>query len=303
MSKAQWLALSALPGVGGVTLKRLVERFGSVAGVFDAADDQLQQVPRVTADVVARLRATSLDQLEEELVSLSEEGVQVLTWDDSDYPANLRPIGDAPPVLFVRGVLRPADQTAVAIVGTRQPTAQGAQYAEGLALELAARGVTIVSGLALGIDTFAHQGALLATDGRTLAVLGCGLRLVHPAENRALAEQIERRGAVLSEFRPDTPPRGPQLMARDRVVSGLSRAVIVVEAGEQSGSLDTADKARRQGRLVLAVPGSPGADQLLQQGVDALDPAAADLDALVRRLSAASDALAPPPPPAQLSLW
>lgn len=303
MSKAQWLALSALPGVGGVTLKRLVERFGSVTAVFDAADDDLRQVPRVTAVTGARLRATSLDQLEDELVSLSEEGVQVLTWDDSDYPANLLPIADAPPVLFVRGELRLSDQNAVAIVGTCQPTAQGAQYAEGLALELAARGVTIVSGLALGIDTLAHQGALLAPEGRTLAVLGSGLRLVQPAENRTLAEQIERREAVLSEFRPDTPPRGPQLMARDRIVSGLSRAVIVVEAGEQSGSLDTADKARRQGRLVLAVPGSPGADQMLQQGVEALDPAAADLGALVRRLSAPPDSPAVPPPPAQLGLW
>ncbi len=303
MSKAQWLALAALPGVGGVTLKRLVERFGSVAGVFDAADDDLRHVPRVTAETVARLRATSLDQLEAELVSLSDEGVQVLTWDDDAYPAGLRPLTDAPPVLFLRGGLRPSDQTAVALVGTRQPTARGAHYAEGLACELAARGVTIVSGLALGIDTLAHQGALLAPEGRTLAVLGSGLRVVHPGENRALAERIEGRGAVLSEFRPDTPPRGPQLMARDRIVSGLSRAVIVVEAGEKSGSLDTAEKARRQGRPVLAVPGSPGTDLLLQQGAEALDPAAADLDGLVRRLVDAPAQPDSPPPPAQLSLW
>ena len=303
MSKAQWLALSALPGVGGVTLKRLVERFGSVAAVFDATDEELRQVPRLTAEAVARLRATALDDLEAELLSLSEEGVQVLTPDDADYPANLLPLADAPPVLFLRGEVRPADQCAVAIVGTRQPTPVGAQLAEGLACELAARGVTVVSGLALGIDTFAHQGALLASEGRTLAVLGSGLRVVHPAENRALAERIEGRGAVLSELRPATPPRGPQLMARDRVVSGLSRAVIVVEAGEKSGSLDTADKARRQGRLVLAVPGSPGTDQLLQQGAEALDPATADLDRLARRLSQATVPPTPPTPPAQLSLW
>src|SRR5687767_9603266 len=140
MSKAHWLALSTLPGIGGVTLRRLIDRCGSIEAVFDAADETLRQVPRVSAEAIARLRAIDLDTLETELVSLNDDGIEVLTWDDTDYPANLRPLPDAPPLLFLRGNLRPADQTAVAIVGTRQPTPRAAELAEGLACELAARG-------------------------------------------------------------------------------------------------------------------------------------------------------------------
>jgi len=160
--------------------------------------------------------------------------------------------------------------------------------------ELAARGLTVVSGLALGVDAAAHRGAFEA--GRTLAVLGSGIRFIHPKENTELAEQIVRRGALLSELHPNTPPRGPQLMARDRIVSGLSRAVIVVEAGEKSGSLDTAGRAAKQGRLVFAVPGSAGTDQLIAAGARRLDPASLDFDAL------ADEIFQHPPPPAFGSL-
>jgi DNA processing protein len=138
--------------------------------------------------------------------------------------------------------------------------------------------------LALGIDTAAHRGALQAADGRTLAVLGSGLRAIHPRQNLPLAEAIAQRGALLSELHPATPPLGPNLMARDRLISGLSRAVIVVEANEKSGSLDTAAKARRQGRLLLAVPGSPGTQALLAGGVEPLDLRTTDLDALSQRI-------------------
>ncbi len=301
MSKAHWLALTTLSGVGSVTLRRLLDRFGDLAAVFDAPDRELLSIPRVTPDVVAHLHAISLDVLSEEIASLSDEGITVLTWEDEGFPAPLRPLPDAPPVLFVRGEVRRADELAVAIVGTREPTPRAREWAEGLACEVAARGVTVVSGLALGIDTAAHQGALAAPSGRTLAILGSGIRVVHPRENRDLAERIIQRGALLSEFHPATPPRGPQLMARDRIVSGLSRAVIVVEAGEKSGSLDTAARARRQGRPVFAVPGSPGTDALLAQGAETLDITTLDSDAFVRRLTSPSpDA---PPPPTQLGLW
>ena len=266
MSKVHWLALSSVPGVGGVTAKKLIGRFGDIEAVFDTPDEDLLTVPRVTPDMVARLRAISLESLEEELASLGEEGIQVFTWDDEEYPANLRPTDDSPPVLFVSGDVRPEDERAVAIVGTREPTPSAVERAETIARELAARGWTIVSGLALGIDTAAHRGALKADEGRTLAVLGSGLRTIHPRENARLAEEIICRGALLSEFHPNSPPRGQNLMARDRIVSGLSRAVIVVEAGEKSGSLDTAAKARRQGRPVWAVPGSPGTDLLIKNG-------------------------------------
>lgn len=285
MSKVHWLALSTIPGIGGATARRLVERFGSLEAAWDASDEELRQVPRITPEVVACLRAISLDALEVELAALAEEGLDVVMWDDPGYPANLRHLGDAPPLLFVRGNLRPTDVQAVAIVGTRQPTPQGAAFAEKLAHGLAERGLTIVSGLALGIDTAAHRGALQAAGGRTLAVLGSGLRAIHPRENISLADAITHQGALLSELHPDAPPRGPNLMARDRIMSGLSRAVVVVEAGEKSGSLDTAAKARRQGRLLLAVPGSPGTQALLAMGAEPLDPQAADLDVLSQRIN------------------
>jgi DNA processing protein len=156
-----------------------------------------------------------------------------------------------------------------------------------IARELADRGLTVVSGLAIGIDTAAHRGALAAPGGRTLAVPGSGLRAIHPRQNAPLAEAIARRGALLSEVHPNTPVSGPVLMARDRITSGLARAVIVVEAGEKSGSLDTAARARRQGRLLFALPGSPGTDALLAGGgSEALELQRANPDDLARRIRA-----------------
>jgi len=286
MAKVHWLALNAVSGIGGVTARRLLERFGSVEAAFEAPDEELLAVPRFSHQMVARLRALSLEALEEDLAALAEEGLQVLTWDDGGYPANLRPLPDAPPLLFMRGELCPSDAEAVAIVGTRRPSPTAAALAEMLAREFAGRGLTVVSGLALGVDTAAHRGALQAEGGRTLAVPGSGLRAIHPRTNRSLAEEIASRGALLSELQPDVPARGPNLMARGRIVSGLSRAVIVVEADERSGSLDTAAKARRQGRLVFAVPGSPGTDALLTAGAEPLDAPATDLEALSERIRA-----------------
>jgi DNA processing protein len=285
MSKVHWLALSTLQGVGSVTVRKLIERFGSVEAIFDAPDADLLCVPRITAEVVARLRAISLNDLEVELTSLVDEGLQVITWDDAIYPVNLKQVQNAPPLLFMRGGLQERDAQAVAIVGTRQPTSQADWLAEMLARELAARGLTIVSGLAVGIDTAAHRGALQAKNGRTLAVLGSGLRAIHPHQNISLAEKIVQHGALFSELAPNTRVRGANLMARDRIVSGLSLAVIVVEAREKSGSLDTANKARRQERLLFAVPGSPGTDALLASGAKALQPQAIDFDGLSRCIS------------------
>jgi DNA processing protein len=229
MSKVHWLALSTLQGVGSVTVRKLIERFGSVEAIFDAPDADLLCVPRITAEVVARLRAISLNDLEVELTSLADEGLQVITWDDAIYPVNLKQVQDAPPLLFMRGELQERDAQAVAIVGTRQPTSQADRLAEMLARELAARGLTIVSGLAVGIDTAAHRGALQAKNGRTLAVLGSGLRAIHPHQNISLAEEIVQHGALFSELAPNTRVRGANLMARDRIISGLSLAVIVVQ--------------------------------------------------------------------------
>jgi len=298
VSKVHWLALSMVSGIGGVTARRLADRLGGVEAVFGASDEELIGVPRITLEIVARLREVSLDDLDDEIANLSDDGIALITWDDAEYPSNLRRVDDAPPVLFARGEITAADENAVAIVGTRDPAQQSAEFARNLARSLAERGVTIVSGLASGVDTAAHEGALQATGGRTLSVLGSGVRVIHPRENTDLAETIVGRGALVSEFHPNAPPSGPNLMARDRVISGLSKAVIVVEAGLKSGSLDTGVKARRQGRLVFAVPGSPGTDELIASAADPLHPDAQAAEEIIRRLSVSLDGETE-----QLSLW
>jgi DNA processing protein len=305
MSKAHWLALSMVSGIGGATLRRLIEEFGDIEAVFEASSQDLIQVPRVTPAIAERIKAISLPQIEDELLSLYEEGLAVLTLEDDDYPANLCPLSDAPAVLFVRGELLPDDEQAVAIVGTRQPREASLTLAETLGRELARHGLAVVSGLALGIDTAAHRGALAAGEGRTLAVLGSGLRVIHPRENVELSEEIAARGALLSELHPNTPPRARQLMARDRIISGLARAVIVVEAGENSGSLDTATRGRKQGRLIFAVGGSPGTEQLLSEGAISLpaDTAALDFEELSQRIRAYPIPGKPEAVIRQASLW
>jgi DNA processing protein len=300
MSDAYWLALATVPGIGGVTARKLIERFGDVESIFAATAEALSEIPRVTPAMAQQILAAPIEQLENELLSLDDEGIDVLTWDNNRFPARLRPLPDAPLVLFMRGTLKHTDDNAVAIVGTREPTRSAVETAQTIGRELAARGLTIVSGLALGIDTAGHRGAI--ETGRTIAVLGSGLRTIHPRENVELAEEISRRGAILSELHPNTPPKGQHLMARDRIISGLSRAVIVIEAGEKSGSLDTASKAIKQGRLVYAVPGSAGTDQLIAGGAQRIDPSAIKFDQLAAAM------IDPPMPdersaPQQSSFW
>lgn len=284
MSKAHWLGLSTLPGVGGATLSKLIERFGTAEAVYHASDTELLAIPRVTEQTVAHLQQIRLEQIEAEILSLEEESISVLTWEDAVYPHLLQSISSAPPILYAQGHIAPQDENAVAIIGTREPTPDSIQVAQSIAQEFAHRGLTIISGLAIGIDTAAHKGALMAENGRTIAVLGSGLQAIHPRQNISLAEQITHRGAVISEYRPRTRVKGSQLMARDRIISGLSLAVIVIQANEKSGTLDTAQKARKQDRMLFAIPGSPGADLLISQGADALNPNQIDYDALVKRI-------------------
>ena len=300
MSKAHWLALTTISGIGGVTARKLIDRFGDVEAIFTASVDELIEIPRVTPLMAQQILAAPIEQLESELLSLSDEGIDLLTWDDARFPTRLRPLPDAPMVLFMRGVLKRTDDNAVAIVGTREPTPSAVEVAHTIGRELAARGLTIVSGLALGIDTAGHRGAIEA--GRTIAVLGSGIRFIHPKENVDLAEDIISGGAILSELHPNTPPRGQNLMARDRIISGLSRAVIVIEAGEKSGSLDTASKAARQGRVVYAMSGSAGTDQLIAGGARIIKPGSLDFDALVAEIDQAA-IRAEPAEPHQATLW
>jgi DNA processing protein len=280
MSKSHWLALASLSGVGGATARKLIEQFGDVESIFDASDEQLLEIPRFTETMVDGLRALHPETFEQEIYALAEDEVDLLTWEDDRFPKVLRELKDAPMILFVRGAFKKGDENAVAIVGTRAASEEGIQVATTLARELALRGLCVVSGLAMGIDTAAHVGALDAEDGRTIAVLGSGIRVIHPRENAELAQRIASHGAVLSELMPNAPPRGQQLMARDRLISGLSRAVIVVEASEKSGSLDTAERARKQGRLVYSIPGSAGTEALLKGGATRLETDALDFDEL-----------------------
>lgn len=280
MSKAHWLALASISGLGGATARKLLEQFGDVEAVFDAPDEQLLEIPRVTETIVDSVHNSHPEKFEEEIYALSQDEIDVLTWDDARFPKPLLELKDAPLILFQRGAFKKGDENAVAIVGTRAASDEGAAIATNLGRELALRGLCVVSGLAQGIDTAAHMGALDAEDGRTIAVLGSGIRVIHPRENAELAERIVSRGAILSEFMPNSPPRGPQLMARDRLISGLSRAVIVVEASPKSGSLDTAERARKQKRLVYAIPGSEGTEGLLKGGALRLEMENVDFDGL-----------------------
>lgn len=224
----------------------------------------------------AGLLSTFLDQREKlnlaaELKRINAVGAYLITYVDDQYPAPLREISDPPPVLYVRGQLLPEDRRALAVVGTRKASRYGIDAAKDLSYKLAKQGITIISGLALGIDSAAHQGAIEA-HGRTIAILGCGIDILYPSENRKLALNIIEHGAVISEFPLGTKPLGANFPRRNRIVSGLSLGVLVAEAPESSGALITASLAAEQGREVFAVPANIynrnglGCNRLIQDG-------------------------------------
>lgn len=265
-SLARWVALSLIPNLGGRTLTRLLERFGSLEAVLAARPQELQQVKGVGPRLAAAIQTVNVAATGAALVRWQAGGIAILVQNSSAYPSALAALPDAPPVLFCRGTLTADDRQAVALVGTRQPAVQGHHAASALAALCASHGWTVVSGLATGIDTVAHRAALEA-GGRTLAVLGSGVCTIYPPGNRALAERIMEHGALLSETHPDAAPSAPALVARNRLISGLSRIVIVVEAGADSGCLHAARFARAQGRPVfVVVSASPGNARLLAEG-------------------------------------
>jgi DNA processing protein len=285
MKAAKWLALASAPGIGGATIRELLQRFGDLDAILSASDAQLLAIPRVTPAAVSHLRRISLEQLATKLAAWGDEEIQVLTWDDATYPEILRSIASPPPILFRQGQMVPRDRQSVAVVGTRQPTPSGSEIAHLIAYELASRGLTVISGLAIGIDTAAHRGALRARGGRTIAVLGSGLCAIHPQSNTSLAKRITKRGALLSEVTPNTVVERGHLLARNRITSGLAQAVIVVESGARGGAMVTAEKARRQDRLLLALPNSAGTDILIGEGAKALRPDHTDWDDLAEQIS------------------
>jgi DNA processing protein len=268
---AYWIAFNRVRGIGPARLRALLDAFGSIEEAWHAPADKLREVGLDRRSLANMIEARGSLDLAAELGRLRAAGVSALTWEDPGYPARLLTISDAPPVLYVRGQLRPEDDWAVAMVGTRQATVYGREAARHLAGDLASAGVTIVSGLAVGIDAEAHRAALDAK-GRTIAVLGCGIDIIYPWENRKLAEEIAARGVIVSDYAFGTKPEANNFPPRNRIISGLSRAVVVVEAGERSGALITARFAAEQGRDVLAVPGSifnrssQGANMLIREG-------------------------------------
>ena len=269
---AYWLALRRVRGAGPRTCRLLLERFGSAEQIFKATEDEITAagVGRKVAGAIAGFN--DFAPLEKELCELPRLGARLVRWTDDEYPPNLKQIADPPPYLIARGVLEPNDSSCVAVVGARAASEAGLRMAQRLGFELAAHGFVVVSGLARGIDAAAHRGALEA-GGRTIAVLGCGIDVAYPPEHRGLADTIvEQRGAILSELPLGTAPLPENFPSRNRILSGLSLGVVIVEAAEKSGSLITARMALEQDRQVFAVPGSPlsgktrGSNRLLREG-------------------------------------
>lgn len=282
-----WLALERVPNVGPITMARLRDAFGDPATSLAASADEIQRRAGLSAKL-SRAVASFLiphEAVRADIDLLDRIGCRVVTrWDD-DYPANLGQIYDPPALLFVRGEFGADIDRCVAVVGTRNPTRYGLDMTESITRDLVAAGITIVSGLARGIDTCAHQAAL-KRGGRTVGVLGCGIDVVYPKENRDLIEETAEAGAVVTEFRPGVRPLATNFFRRNRIVSGLSQAVLVVEAGKTSGSLITANHALDQNRDVFAVPGnvmnmrSRGPHHLIKQGAGLVESAADILEAV-----------------------
>jgi DNA processing protein len=265
-----WVAFSRVPFIGPSRINRLIARFGSLEQAWRASVADLRSVlDERSSDSLIKVRSTFSP--DDEMARLRRDGINVVTRANGAYPALLAEIPAPPPVLYTLGTLQPEDATAVGIVGTRRMTTYGRDMAKLLGHDLAAADVTIVSGLARGVDGIAHEAALEA-GGRTIAVLGSGVRNIYPPEHRKLAARIAESGVVLSDFHPDAQPDGPNFPARNRIISGLSLGVIVVEAPERSGALITVDFAADQGRDVFVVPGSvlssrsAGCNQLLRDG-------------------------------------
>lgn len=266
-----WLGFGLIPEIGFKRFRMLLEQFETASAAWHAPEASLRAAGLETDRLNAFLGKRAKLDLDAEFRKVSSAGAQLITQADEAYPSLLRPLPDAPPMLFVRGEITSDDTLSVAIVGTRRASTYGKDAAAYFARELAANGVTIISGMAHGVDAAAHRAAI-QTGGRTLAVLGCGIDQVYPRDHSNLAAEITRHGAVISEFPVGTKPEAYNFPRRNRIISGLSLGVLVVEAPEKSGALITATAAAEQGREVFAVPGNifnplgMGANRLIQDG-------------------------------------
>ena len=266
-----WLGFSLVPEIGPKRLAHLLTRFGALENAWTASERQLLQAGLEKQPTTNLLHIRKQIDLEAELAKIERVGARLITLADDDYPTSLKKLPDAPTILYLRGTLAAEDENALAIVGTRRASPYGRDAAYQLSKQLAAQGITVISGLAHGVDTAAHKGALDG-NGRTIAVLGCGVDVIYPNDQRKLAQQIMECGALISEFPIGMHPEGRNFPRRNRVISGLSLGVLVVEAPEKSGAMITASMAADQGREVFALPGnifnpmSTGTNRLIQDG-------------------------------------
>jgi DNA processing protein len=310
------IALHLVPGLGPRLTMALLEHFGSAQNVLEAPASELRQVPYLGGALAETLAETAREaEVDAEIARIEKHDVQLLALGRPGYPPFLAEIHNPPHLLYTRGTIEERDQRAVAIVGTRQCTDYGKRTAQRLAADLARAGCTIVSGLARGIDGQAHRGAL-AAGGRTIAVLANNLTRIYPPEHKDLAAQVQQSGAVLSEAAMNQDLQAGMFPSRNRIISGLARAVIIVEAAEKSGALITAEHANEQGRTVFAVPGpvdaaaSSGCNALIREGailcrsaadvLEELDGVAAVAAGKTPAAEAVASAPAPPPTPAGL---
>ena len=267
-----WLALSFVKDIGPITAKKLLSAFHTPKNIFDAPLKELKRVEGIKTSRAMSIHAfDSWDLVDQELEKTEQMGIRLVAFTDKSYPESLRQIDDSPVLVYMKGEIKDEDKYAIGIVGSRNMTPYGKSVAETFAFELASKGFTIISGMARGVDTTAHKGALKAK-GRSIAVLGCGIDTAYPVENAALIEELGGSGAVISEFPLGTPPNRENFPKRNRLISGLSLGVLIVEAAAGSGSLITANYALEQGKEIFAVPGgitamnSVGTNELIKRG-------------------------------------
>jgi DNA processing protein len=265
------VSLNLIEGIGSIGARKLLAFFGSAQEIFKASAGELMASAAASHETKGAIASFDRSVLDKELLCAGKQNVRIITHNDRNYPGSLKFIPDPPLVLYVKGTLVPEDQLSIAIVGSRRASFYGISSAEKFAGDLSEAGFTIVSGMARGIDTAAHRGALKKKK-RTIAVMGSGFSCIYPAENKALAEQIAQSGAVISEFPMEMEPLAQNFPRRNRLVSGLTLGVVVIEAARNSGALITADCALEQGRDVFALPGNIGSatawgtNALIQQG-------------------------------------
>ncbi|MBD3233813.1 MAG: DNA-protecting protein DprA [candidate division Zixibacteria bacterium] len=267
-----YIGLSLIPGIGEIRFHRLISHFKTASAVFDADIQELMEAGKISLNRANVLKAGyNQRDVESKLSKLKDCNISIITLEDADYPENLRQLNDPPPLLYFQGEIKYADSHCIAIVGSRKASPYGKSMTTRISEELVDAGFTVVSGFARGIDTIAHRTAL-DCDGKTIAVMGCGIDVVYPSENKELFTRITQSGCIISEFEPGKPPEARNFPKRNRLISGIASGVVIVEAAIKSGALLTANHALEQGREVFAVPGpvnspsSEGTNNLIKSG-------------------------------------